>query len=200
MKISYLLKRLKFRISTDGISKILKDLLFYNREVILCEKDLSSFTPDKIDDSLEYTVVDKDNSLSVEKKFNLPIFDFYAQNNCKTLIATIDSKLVGFIRWTTDKNFKDIQKFGLNLESDQAYMFDFFVFPEYRGGPAGKDISYFALNNLKNSGITKYFGFFYSDNFPALWWHRTICKTKEFKKIMVHKFFIFEIIDGKLYS
>jgi hypothetical protein len=174
--------------------------MYYNREVILCEKELSAFTADKIDESFEYSVVDRENSKSIEKKYDLPIFDFYAQNNCKTLIATKGSNLIGFIRWTTDKNFKDLQKFGIKLESGQAYMFDFFVFPEYRGGPAGKDISFFALNNLKKEGITKYFGFFYSDNFPALWWHRTICKTKEVKKVMVHKFLVLEFVNGKLYS
>ena len=97
MKLSYLLKRLKFRISTDGVLNIFRDLLYYNREVILCQKDLSSFEPDKIDQSLEYTIVNRENSKSIEKIFDLPIFDYYAQNNCKTLIATKGPKLIGFI-------------------------------------------------------------------------------------------------------
>ena len=200
MKLSYLLKRLKFRISTDGVLNIFRDLLYYNREVILCQKDLSSFEPDKIDQSLEYTIVNRENSKSIEKIFDLPIFDYYAQNNCKTLIATKGPKLIGFIRWTIDKNFKDLQKFGIQLGSDHAYMFDFFIFPEYRGGSAGKDITQFALNDLKIGGITKYFGFFFSDNFPALWWHRTICKTKELRRIKTHKFLTLEIVNGKLFS
>jgi len=199
MKLSYLLKRLKLRMSTDNISNILKDLMFYNREIILVEKDLSTFKPDEIDQSMEYTVVDRENSEMIEKKFDLPIFDYYAQNNCKTLIATKGSKFIGFIRWTNDKNFKDLQKFGIRLESNQAYMFDFFIFPEFRGSSVGKDITHFAFKNLKIEGISKYFGFFYSDNFPALWWHRTICKTKELKKIKTHKFLTLEIVDGKLF-
>jgi len=200
MKLSYLLGRLKFRIEIDGISKTLKDLLYFNREIILVEKDLSTWEMKDLDQSLEYTVVDRDNSKVVEKRFNLPLFDHYAQNNCKTLIAAKDDNCLGFIRWTEDKNFTDLQKFGINLESDQAYMFDFFIFPEFRGSSVGRDISHVAINNLKTKGISKYYGYFFSDNFPALWWHRTVCKTNEFKKIKTHKFIILEIVDGKLFS
>ena len=199
MKLSYLLKRLKFRVSIDGIPIVLKDLVFYNRGVILVEKDLSSWEMKEIDHSLEYAVIDLDNSKAIEEKYNLPLFYYYAQNNCKTLIATKDNKCLGFIRWTEDKNFKDLQKFGINLGPDEAYMFDFFIFPEYRGSTAGRDISHVAINTMKTKGISKYYGYFFSDNFPALWWHRTVCKTNEYKKIKMHKFVTIEMVDGKLF-
>jgi GNAT superfamily N-acetyltransferase len=184
----------------DGVSKTLKDLLYFNREIILVEKDLVAWEPKDFDQSFEYIIVDRDNSRMIEKRFNLPLFYHYTQNNCNSVIAVKDNKCLGFIRWTEDKNFQDLQKFGIKLEPDQAYMFDFFIFPEYRGSSAGKDISHYAILNLKNKGISKYFGYFFSDNFPALWWHRTVCKTTEYKKIKVHKLIAVEFLDGKMYS
>jgi GNAT superfamily N-acetyltransferase len=184
----------------DGISKTFKDLVYFNREIILVEKDLLSWEPKKYDKTHEYISIDRENSKLMEDRFKLPLFDHYAQNNCYTIIAVKDDKCLGFIRWTHDKNFQDLKKFGIELQDDQAYMFDFFIFPEYRGSSAGKDISHYTIQNLKNKGYSKYYGFFFADNFPALWWHRTICKTKEFKKIKTHKFVVFEYLDGKMAS
>jgi len=198
MKISYLIGRLKFRLTMDGFSKTMKDLIYFNREIILVEKDLITWEPKEYDETLEYIIVDRANSKMIEQRFDLPLFDHYAQNNCNSVIAVKNNKCLGFIRWTEDNNFQDITKFGIDLNPDQAYMFDFFVFPEYRGSSVGKDISHYAIQNLKNKGISKYFGYFFSDNFPALWWHRTICKTKEFKKIKTHKIILIEYMDGKL--
>jgi hypothetical protein len=181
----------------DGIAKTFKDLIYFNREIILVEKDLLSWEPKEYDNNLEYIIVDHENSKMIEIKFNLPLFDHYAQNKCNSVIAVKDNKCLGFIRYTEDNNFQDLRKFNIELESKHAYMFDFFVFPEYRGSSAGKDISHYAIQNLKNMGISKYYGYFFSDNFPALWWHRTICKTNEFKKLKTHKLVILEFIDGK---
>ena len=157
MNASYLLRRLKFRLVMDGFSKTMKDLIYYNREIILVEKDLITWEPKDYDENLEYIIVDRDNSKTIEQRFDLPLFDHYAQNNCNSVIAVKDNKCLGFIRWTEDKNFQDLTKFGIDLKPDQAYMFDFFVFPEYRGSSVGKDISHYAIHNLKirYSGLLK---------------------------------------------
>jgi GNAT superfamily N-acetyltransferase len=183
----------------DGMKKTIKDLVYFNREIILVEKDLDTWERKDYDINLNYIVVDKHNSKVIEKKFNLPLFDHYAQNNCNSVIAVKDNKCLGFIRWTEDKNFQDLRKFGIELKANEAYMFDFFVFPEHRGSSAGKDISYYAIENLKKRGISRYFGYFFSDNFPALWWHRTICKTIEYRKIKTHKIVFVEFLDRKIY-
>jgi GNAT superfamily N-acetyltransferase len=184
----------------DGFKKMIKDLIYFNRIIILVEKDLLSWEPKEYNKDLEYIIVNRDNSKMIEKRYNLPLFDFYVQKRCHSFIAVKDNKCLGFIRWTEDKNFRDLKKFGIALKDNQAYMFDFFVFPEYRGSSAGKDITQYAIQYLKDKGIEKYYGYFYSDNFPALWWHRTVCKTREYKKLKTHKFIIIEYLDGSFVS
>jgi GNAT superfamily N-acetyltransferase len=187
------------RLSTEGFKDTMKELFYFNREMILVRKDLNTWEPGEIDQSVNYTIVHKDNSQEIEKKFNLQLFDHYAQINCKTLLCSKDDTCIGFIRWTQDKTFKDLQKLEINLEPNQAYMFDFFLFPAYRGTPVGRDISFYAIQHLKSLGIAKYYGYFFADNFPALWWHRTICRTEEYKKIKAHKFILLEMVNGNVY-
>ena len=199
MRISYLIKRLKFRLSIDGLQKTFKEMFFYNREIAVVEKNIDSYGTSKYDKNITYTVVNRKNSKQIEEKFNLPLFDHYAKKNCITLIATQNNECLGFIRWTRDKNFRDLKKFRIDLKDDQAYMFDFFLFPKYRGTPLGKDISTVAIDRLRSLGISKFFGYFFSDNLPALWWHRAILDAVEFKKIKTHRFLTMELVDGKLF-
>ena len=199
MKAFYLLKRLQLRLSNDGFKKTVKELFYFNRELILVRKDLVSWKAKPFDNDLEYIVVDKTNSVETEKRLNLHLFDHYGKIHCKTLVAIKDEVCVGFIRWTQDKNFKDLRKYNIPLAPDEAYMFDFFLFPTYRGTPVIRDIYHYAMHHLKSIGISRYYGFFYADNVPALWWHRTICRTEEFEKVKAHKLVFLEMINNKLF-
>jgi len=97
MKLPYLLQRLLFRISTDGIGKTFKDMVFFNREVVIVEKDIDTFDGQILDDRISYEVLDIHNSLAFEKRCNLPLFHHNACNQCETLIAILDDTCVGFI-------------------------------------------------------------------------------------------------------
>ncbi len=198
MRLNYLLQRLKFRISIDGLSGTLRDMLFINRDIVVVEKETNFNLQIKNDESLEYIIADMDNSQMVEKKFNLPLFHHYACKNCQTLIATKNDACVGFIRWTRDNNFWDLVKFEILLEPDEAYMFDFFIFPEYRGGSAVMEISNLVINHLRSIGVSKFYGYYFMDNLQALWWHRAILRASEIKRIKAHKLLTIDVIDGKI--
>jgi len=199
MRPDYLLRRLKFRLSIDGPVKTFKDLVFINREIVIVEKDITSFQNHHSDESIEYSVVDLSNSKITEEKFNLPLFHYYACNHCKTLIAVDGDSCLGFIRWTMDNNFTDLQMLGIELEPDEAYMFDFFLFPECRGSSVVKDLPSAAISYLKKLGLSKFYGYYFSDNLQALWWHRAFLHADEIKKVKTHRFLSVNIIDGKLY-
>ena len=192
IRFIYLFNRLKFRISIDGFLTCLKEIIYFNKEIILVEKEIKPSDIKDFSKDLHYTIIDTKNSKSIEKKYHLPLFDYYAQINCKTLIAEYENDLVGFIRWTEDKNFRDLLKFEMQLKPNEAYMFDFFLFPKYRGSSRINDISNFAMNHLKSIGKEKFYGFVFSDNVPALWWHRTVLRAHEYKKLKLSKFIILE--------
>jgi hypothetical protein len=114
------------------------------------------------------------------------------------MIATKNDACIGFIRWTRDKNFWDLVKLGVTLEPDEAYLFDFFLFPEYRGGLAVREIPNAAINHLRSIGVSKFYGYYFTDNLQALWWHRAILHATEIKVLKAHKFLTIDVIDGKI--
>lgn len=63
---------------------------------------------------------------------------------------------------------------GVRCRDGEVYTFDMFVDPEKRGGNAAAALQNGALHALRKEGFTKAYGFFWSDNVPALWVHRTL--------------------------
>jgi GNAT superfamily N-acetyltransferase len=60
----------------------------------------------------------------------------------------------------------------IQLGEDEAYMFDMYVTPDSRGKVAAGYLLSNALQDLKDSGFTRVYGFYEKDNLPALWIHR----------------------------
>ena len=85
------------------------------------------------------------------------------------------------------------------LKENEAYLFDLYVLPEYRGTSVPLEIAWETYEHLKRNKITKIYGFYYQDNIKALWWHRATLKAKEIKKLKVDKFIIFEKISNRIF-
>jgi len=199
MKIPYLLQRLRFRLAADGVVKSFKDMVFFNRELVIVEKNLETYQHQIKDDRIRYVMLDIHNSLDFEVRFNLPLFHHYACIGCKTLVAILDDVCVGFIRWTRDNNFWDLKKFNIQMNPNEAYLFDFFIFPEFRGDSYVNDIPTAGIHQLQSRGVNKIYGFYFLDNRQALWWNRAILRVKEVKRLKSHRFLTLDIVEGKVF-
>ncbi len=199
MHLNYLVRRLKFRVSTDGLPRTIKDLVYFNREIMLVEKEIGSYEIPVLDKDLHFNIINIKNSKITEKKFSIPLFHHYACNNCETLIAEKDHTCLGFVRWTRDNQFWDLKRLGIELQADEVYMFDLFILPEHRGSSIVKDLPAAAIHHLKSNGVSKFYGYYFLDNLQALWWHRAILRAHDLKKIKVHRLVFIDFINGKFF-
>ncbi|GFO62925.1 GNAT family N-acetyltransferase [Geomonas paludis] len=91
--------------------------------------------------------------------------------------------------WCADKrqgadcgSHPDEQWLGIQCSPGEAYTFDMFVDPAHRGGNVAAALQNGMLHLLKKRGVTKAYGFFWADNVPALWVHRTL-RWRELKRV-----------------
>ena len=78
----------------------------------------------------------------------------------------------------------DLKLLNLKVGDSEAYMFDMHISPDIRGGGL---VNYFlgeALTCLKNKGITKVYGYYFSDHLQGLWMHKTMGYTEKYRKNM----------------
>lgn len=79
-------------------------------------------------------------------------------------------------------NHPDEAWLGIQSRAGEAYTFDMFVDPAYRGGNVAAALQNGSLHLLRKRGVTKAYGFFWADNVPALWVHRTL-RWRELKRV-----------------
>ena len=199
MKLIHLFRKLILQIKTAGIKAAFKEIIFFNRTVIVIEKDISYRDEIKLEDGIEVTVIDNSNRSLIKSKYGINIFQYYPQKGAKCLAIFNENECLGYQWWTQDNKFNDLKKLNLTLKDNEAYLFDFFVFPEYRGTNTPKLITQETFNHLLSDGISKIYGFFFGDNIKALWWHRAVLKAKEIKRIKTHRLFFLEFINGKIF-
>lgn len=91
-------------------------------------------------------------------------------------------------------NHPDELWLGIECAPGEAYTFDMFVDPEHRGGNSAAALQNGALHLLRKRGITKAYGFFWADNVPALWVHRTL-RWRELDRVKASRL----LLSRKLY-
>lgn len=143
---------------------------------------------------------------------NKKILNSILRNKLPGFIARINDEIVGYLWWTNnqispERNHPFLIRYGINLSDDEAYMFDFFIISEYRGG--GNAVKFLSTVELKlrELGFQKVFGHVLAGNKPARWLYslngykevRTIRSYKILKLILVADNKIF-IKNNKLYS
>lgn len=198
MKLKYLIQKLKFRIKSEGLDETLKMLVYLNRNMIVVEKQIHPEEPLVFDEYTEFIRLDNQNLRLYKKKSGIENFSYYCQKGAECLAAFRNNECIGYQWWTRDNSFADIQKLGIRLAKDEAYLFDLFVSPDYRGTLLPKILVREVFSHLITVGVNKIYGFYFSDNIKALWWHRAILKCKELKRLRSHRVVWLEWTDGKL--
>jgi GNAT superfamily N-acetyltransferase len=195
MKLMHLLRKAMFRCRTDGFKDMLREMVYVNRTMIVIEKDIRQ-SGSVQDDDLRFVVLDGKNKRDVECEW--PLARHYCSKGARCILAYRGDRLVGHQFYTQENSFPDLVKLGLSLNRNEAYLFDLFVFPEHRGTDVAKKIVSWTFQHLLLQGITKIYGFYFSDNLQSLWWHRAILKCKELKRLRVHRLFVLEWTERKM--
>lgn len=197
MRIFYLFRRFIFRLSTDGILETLKEIIFLNRVMIAIEKNIG-FEPNITSNNVHFIIVGPANYKKYQEQYGLKTLEYYSKTGAQCIMAIEGDECLGYQWVTQDNNFKDLRKLGIRLKDSEAYLFDLFVYPQYRGTDIPKMVARETFNHLVSKGVNKIYGFYFSDNIKALWWHRAILKCKEIKKVKIHRFLFFEFLNGRL--
>lgn len=181
-----------------------------------------------LDDLRAYSLPKKLKTIRLEE-FNIERFKEFCQDNHCTLnnrrnlnsvlhnkhrgfVATLDGEIIGYIWWTDNqisphRNHPFLHRYGIDLMNDEAYFFDFFILPQYRGD--GNAVEFLATVEfiLKEQGFRRVYGHVLVDNKPARWLYilngyketRRVKSLKIFKLILIANNRIF-IKNNKLYS
>lgn len=193
-----MLKKIILRIKTDGLGGTLKEFVYINRVMIGIEKDIVA-QPRIMPQTMHTIILDKSNYQQFRKKYDIGNVIYYCKNGAQCLLLFENETLLGYQLWTFDNNFTDLKKLHITMNSNEAYLFDLFIYPQFRGTTVPKIIATETYNYLVVSqGITKIYGFYFKDNLKALWWHRAYLKCREIKRVSTNRFILFDITKGRI--
>ena len=173
-------------VTLGSIKNLLKETWYLNREAVPVEIELSRLRPvDDFPRPADEEVVELTPELLSRRELAYPVKSRYL----KTLnylkhgyrgYALLKGDAVKGDIWCADSRMKDGRKhpdetwLGIRCHAGEVYTFDMYVDPGKRGGNIAAALQNGALHELKKRGFTKAYGFFWSDNVPALWVHRTL--------------------------
>jgi hypothetical protein len=82
----------------------------------------------------------------------------------------------------------DLDMLGIQPKEREVYAFDMLIDPSFRGKNLAVPIQRSLQLALTAEGYTRFYGFYWQDNIPAMWMHRSL-KFKELPKRWVSRFF-----------
>lgn len=178
-----------------NISSALDKAFFIGKEAISVEKDLSSLKPfSLLKDHREFTFMEILKDSPGKGSLVYPL-----KSRRLKMLRNLDKRYQGFAilngnevvgdLWCCtpqtglrEMNHPDLAWLGLRLHEKEAYLFDLYVKPEERGKGLVNLFLWKTLNALKDRGVTKVYGYYLTDNLPALWVHRMM-GYKELKRV-----------------
>jgi GNAT superfamily N-acetyltransferase len=98
----------------------------------------------------------------------------FARRGYSVLFAEADGRIVGFLWWADaklsgERAHPHLARYGIRLGPREAYVFDFFLEPNCRGGGNANEFLSTFDRHLKSLGFERLWGFVASDNKPARW-------------------------------
>lgn len=182
---------IKFSIYTKGLAvPVVKDLNTLNiqHDNIFAE-------------NIKFIEVTGVNSIKNNLIYELKSRDLKLKNNLKkgfNLFAIVDNHEVVADVWYVTKSstklantHQDLVLLGIELTNSDVYLFDAYVVPGKRGKAIATKFMGSVLQELKKKGFERAYGYYMSDNIPALWFHRII-GYKEFPSVLVERYFFYQ--------
>lgn len=183
-----------------GVANLLREIFYLNREAVPVEIELTSLRPPgDFARPPDETVLEVTSELLRGRRLVYPMQSRYL----KTLnylkkgyrgYALVKGDTVAGDIWCADtpnkgRNHPDESWLGIECLPGEVYTFDLFVPPAQRGGNIAAALQNGALHLLRKRGFTKAYGFFWSDNVPALWVHRTL-RWRELQRVRASRLFL----------
>lgn len=182
-------------VRRGSLKALFRETVYLNREAVPVEIELSALRP--VEDfarPADEEVVEITGDLFKErpllytvKSRELKAFD-YLKRGYRGYALVKGNTVSGDI-WCADREtgsggskHPDEAWLGFTCRESEVYTFDMFVDPVKRGGNAAAALQNGALHALRKEGFTKAYGFFWSDNVPALWTHRML-RWRELQRV-----------------
>ncbi|HBA88686.1 MAG TPA: GCN5 family acetyltransferase [Geobacter sp.] len=186
-------------VRNGSFKGLLRETVYLNREAVPVEIDLSKLRPTADfprpsgEEIVELTPdVLSRRSLSYPVRSRELKTSDYLKRGYRGYAVVRENEVAGDI-WCADataardgRNHPDESWLGIRCRDGEVYTFDMFVAPGNRGGNIAAALQNGALHELKKQGFTKAYGFFWSDNVPALWVHRTL-RWRELTRVRVSR-------------
>lgn len=176
-------------VLTGGWRSLLRDIFYLNRVAVPVQIELDSLRPlTDFTRPADEAVMEVTAELMGTSALQYPMKSrylkalSYLKKGYRGFALVKGEKVAGDI-WCAECNHPDELWLGIRSRAGEAYTFDMFVDPAQRGGNIAAALQNGALHLLKKRGITKAYGFFWADNVPALWVHRTLrwCELERVK-------------------
>ncbi len=189
----------------DVVYSFIRQLFFINKVAVITENDLSSLLP--IDETLKKAGVKLERITSelllpeskskqplvfTDKKRQRKAID-YLEKGYHGVGLISGNEVLGDIWYTSSFNNKkrkthpDFKFLKIECGDKEAYAFDMLLQPGKRGHNLANILQSSVLLEIKKDGYQKAFGYYWAENIPALWVHRTL-QWKELKKQKVSRF------------
>ena len=204
-KISMRLLQIVELYEFNGLKTLLNEIFYRKRCAIAVEKymgDLEPFkgkTPDDVRVVSVNSKTDKNIFLKYTVKHRKLKCESYLESGYNAFVLKRADHVLGDIWYATKTDSSrefihpDMEWLNLVARPKDVYMFDMFLNPNERGNGMAAYLQHNALLLLKQGGFEKAYGFFMTDNIPALWVHRLL-KWEEIKKVHTKRFIYRRVI------
>ncbi|MCK4786628.1 MAG: hypothetical protein KAV87_22910 [Desulfobacteraceae bacterium] len=191
-------------VQDKGFSQLFQEVIYFNREAIVVEKDLISCQPiiNKMQGTnvecieIKKELFEGSNKFIFSQKNRLFKMKHYLDKGYNGYALLKDNIVIGDI-WFYSPAYSyyhehpDCKWLGLKCSEKDIYGFDMFLLPTERGNNLAVFFQNRSLLSLRDKGYKKVYGYFWSDNIPALWTHR-MQKWNEINKVKKNRFLIFK--------
>lgn len=186
----------------DGLKGIFRPRVFWNRRAVPVEMDLLtanySLAGQLSNPEFQFVEITLDDLQTGKWTFAVPSrglkavrnlkrgFRGYAVKKAFTIVG--DLWCIAPLKDGKRIHHPDLQMLGIVCGTGDAYAFDMFISPAYRGRNLAVPLQKTLQSVLKMEGCQRVYGYYWEDNLPALWMHRML-KFKELPKRRVSRFF-----------
>jgi GNAT superfamily N-acetyltransferase len=183
-------------LKTNGLKPILKELLYQNRIAVVVKKELREGLPIPLRRNVfEATCAEislaafKDGAHNQYRNRDLKAA-YYLERGYRGFGLFAGKEIVAdlWYYWPRqtpgEQGHKDLGWLGIQCPTNTVYAFDMFLNPKLRGQNLAPFFQGSFLIYLRDQGAKLAYGYYWLDNLPALWVHRTL-KWDEVKRLKV---------------
>ncbi len=200
MNVRLLAVQLMEFLKEKGLAATLHEMLYYNRVAVVVVKELERLRPVDLshgETDLRLMEIGKDcldktafNYLHRSRAIKAAR---YLEKGYRGYALVKGNTVIGDV-WYFDlwgavsrKIHRDLKWLGVDLGDKDAYGFDMYVSPQWRGNLTANLLLGGMMHRLRELGCRHLYGCYFADNIPALWSHKMLGFT-EIKRLKKKRF------------